>query len=86
MKQKKDNLLCKYVMYLVFYCGIAEKAGKPQDFTAKQFLAACGYSTTSNGYLDKVSGFNNFLVREKIIGITHSRDSLGHCRNIYRLL
>lgn len=86
LKQQQDNLLCKYVIYLVFYCGIAEKAGKPQDSTAKQFLLACGYSTTSNNYLEKISGFNSLLVREKIISITCKRDSLGHCRNIYSLL
>lgn len=86
LKRQQDNLLCKYVMYLVYYCGMAEKAGNPQDFTAKQFLAACGYSTTSNNYLDKISGFNGLLVREKLIDITQVRDSLGHCRNVYRVL
>lgn len=86
LKQQKDNLLCKYVIYLAYYCGIAKKAGKPQDFTTKQFLAACGYSNTSNSYLGKISGFNSLLVREKIIGITYKRDSLGYCRNIYSLL
>lgn len=86
LKQQKDNMLCKYVIYLTYYCGLAKKFGKPQDFTAKQFLAACGYSTRSNATLDKVSSFNSLLVKEKIISISTKRDDLGHQRNIYTLL
>ncbi len=35
LKQYKNNLLCKYMIYIVYYCRLYEKIGKPQDFTAK---------------------------------------------------
>ena len=51
-------LLCKYYIYLKYYCSLAKKAGIKQDFTAKQFLTAIGYSTKSQKQIDKISTYN----------------------------
>ena len=37
-----DNLLCKYYIYLKYYCGYTKS--KRIDSTAKQILFALGYS------------------------------------------
>lgn len=84
LRQAKDNLLCKYYIYLKYYCYIAEKAGTKQDFTAKQFLSAIGYSTNSQSQLDKISSYNTKLKEQGLITITTYRDELGHTRNIYK--
>jgi len=84
LRQEKDNLLCKYYIYLKYYCYIAEKAGTKQDFTAKQFLSAIGYSTNSQSQLDKISSYNKKLKEMGLISITTYRDELGHTRNIYK--
>jgi len=70
LRQEKDNLLCKYYIYLKYYCYIAEKAGTKQDFTAKQFLSAIGYSTNSQSQLDKISSYNKKLKEMGLISIT----------------
>lgn len=49
---KKDNLFAKYLVYTKYYCGYTKNR---TDFTARQFLSACGYATSSNDYLSKVS-------------------------------
>lgn len=54
----QDNLLAQYIIYLEHFCGIS---GNNTDFTAKQFLFACGYKTNSNNYLSKISEYNNLL-------------------------
>ena len=84
MRQEEDNLLCKYYIYLKYYCSLAEKAGTKQDFTAKQFLSAIGYSTNSQSQLDKISSYNKKLKEKGLIIITTYRDELGHTRNIYK--
>ncbi len=84
LRQEEDNLLCKYYIYIKYYCYIAEKAGTKQDFTAKQFLSAIGYSTNSQSQLDKISSYNKKLKEKGLISITTYRDELGHTRNIYK--
>jgi hypothetical protein len=81
--RENDNLLCKYFLYLKYYCGIAKHNKTEQDFTAKQFLSAFGYSEKSNNYLDKISSYNKLLVERGYISIKKYRDELGHTRNIY---
>lgn len=86
LKKQKDKLLCKYFVYLAYYCRLSATTGTAQDFTAKQFLSSIGYCATSNKNLDKVSGFNCLLVSNELIKITKFRDETGHTRNIYTLL
>ena len=86
LRQHNDNLLCKYLIYTKFYCGLAKKMGKKQDFTAKQFLSACGYSINSQSYIDKVSNYNGLLSKAGFITIEKKRVELGHTRNLYSYL
>lgn len=81
--KQNDNLLCKYYIYLKYYCSLSQKFGKKQDFTAKQFLSTIGYSIKSQSQLDKISNYNNMLKDEGFISITSYKDNLGHTRNIY---
>lgn len=78
----KDNLLCKYYIYIKYYCGYNSNK---QDFTAKQFLTAYGYSTSNNDYITKVSSYNGLLLERGFIDIERYTDQHGHSRNIYRL-
>lgn len=77
----KDNLFAKYLIYLKFYCGYAKD--NKTDFTAQQFLSACGYSVKSNNTISQISTYNGLLVDKGIIKIHKKRDELGHERNIY---
>lgn len=81
LRENDDNLLCKYLIYMKYYCGKTQN--KDQDFTAKQFLTACGYSTNSQSQLDTVSNYNSLLETAGFISITKYRDSLGNIRNKY---
>ena len=83
LQKEQDNLLCKYYIYIKYYCYIANTVNKRQDFTTKQFLAAIGYSTKSQSQIDKISSYNNKLRKEGLITILSYRDELGHTRNIY---
>ena len=85
LQEQKDNLLCKYYIYMKYYCSISQLSGTKQDFTAKQFLASIGYSTNSNSQLDKISSYNNLLKDKGFISITTYRDEQGHTRNIYTI-
>lgn len=84
LQETQENLFCKYLIYMKYYCGYA-KDGK-QDFTAKQFLAACGYKTSSNNQLGMISKYNKLLIDRGIITIKQYRDELGHTRNIYAFI
>ncbi len=84
LRQEEDNLLCKYYIYLKYYCSLAKKSGTKQDFTAKQFLSTIGYSTKSQSQLDKISSYNTKLKEQGLITITTYRDELGRTRNIYK--
>lgn len=75
-----DNLLCKYLLYIKYYCGYSKNG--ETDFTANQFLTACGYSLNSN-YPSKLSDYNSLLVDYGYISIKRKRDEMGHLRNIY---
>lgn len=78
---EKDILFAKYLIYLKYYCGYSKS--RTIDTTAKQFLAATGYSTQSNGYISKISSFNGLLKDKGIIFIKKYRDQFGHERNVY---
>ena len=80
IKEMNDNLFSKYLIYLKYYCGYTNNN---TDFTAQQFLSACGYSTKSNNTLSKISEYNTLLVSKGYITIKKFRDELGHTRNIY---
>lgn len=81
--EKKDNLLAKYLIYLLHYCGIS-KDGKT-DFTANQFLSAIGYSINSNSIKDKIASYNKLLEYRGILTITRWTDEDKHKRNTYSI-
>ena len=85
LQAQNDNLLCKYYIYMKYYCSLAQLAGTKQDFTAKQFLASIGYSINSNSQLDKISGYNSLLKEKGLISIDTYRDDQGHTRNRYTI-
>lgn len=84
LKDKKDNLLSHYLIYLKYYCGYTKE--KKTDFTAIQFLSACGYSIKSKQNFDRVSSYNKLLTEKGLIKIEKYRDELGHTRNKYSFL
>lgn len=75
------NLLCKYLMYLKYYCGY-NRSGKT-DTTAQQFLEACGYCGKSSSYKALIAQYNEILSRNKVITISKYRDKNGFFRNLY---
>ena len=84
LREKKDNLFCKYLLYMKYYCGLSKD--KRNNFTAKQFLTACGYSTKSNKYISLISDYNSCLVSNGFIRISPFTDELGHTRNNYTFI
>lgn len=84
IRKYNDNLFAKYFIYLKYYCGHSKN--KKSDFTAKQFLMACGYSTVSNSYVSKISDYNRILLDNDIIRIEKYCDELGHTRNRYSFI
>lgn len=87
-KEKTDtkvnaNLLCKYLMYLKYYCGYNKT--RQTDTTEKQFLEACGYCGNSSSYKALIAKYNEILTRNKIFTIKKYRDELGHLRHRYSL-
>lgn len=86
LQEQQDNLLCKYYIYMKYYCSLAQLTGAKQDFTAKQFLSSIGYSVNSNAQLDKISNYNRILKEKGFISIITYRDEQGHTRNIYNIL
>ena len=77
-----DNLFATYYLYLKYYCGYSKS--RKIDTTAKQFLAACGYSTNSNSYISKISEYNSILSQNGLISITKYKDNNGYERNCYQ--
>ena len=59
IREVNTNLFAKYLIYLKYYCGYTRD--KQTDFTAQQFLSACGYSTKSNSTLDQISTYNRLF-------------------------
>ena len=80
IREVDTNLFAKYLIYIKYYCGYTNNS---TDFTAQQFLQACGYSTKSNTTLDTLSKYNSLLVNRGFIKIQKFRDELGHTRNRY---
>lgn len=79
---QKNDFLAKYYLYLKYYCGYSKS--KTIDTTAKQFLAACGYSTDANNNISRVSECNSILTKIGLITITKFKDFNGYERNCYR--
>lgn len=77
-----DSLLIRYYIYIKFYCGYSRTT---PDFTADQFLTACGYSIKSNSNKDKISRYNSILKRLGFISVSAYRDLNGRKRNLYRI-
>ena len=84
LREQKDNLFSQYFVYLKYYCGFSKDG--TTDFTGKQFFSACGYSTKSNSYLNRLNKYNELLTDKQIIKIEPYRDELGHTRNRYSFL
>ena len=78
-----DNMLISYFLYIKYYCGAS--ASKSTDFTAEQFLAACGLCSTSGSNKQKISKYNSILSSAGLISIERKRDNNGHLRNTYRI-
>ena len=78
-----ENLLCKYLICLKYYCGSSKT--KTVDMTAKQFLEKMGYSTNTN-YPDRLAHYNTILKGYKLLNIKSYIDGAGHKRNIYTYL
>lgn len=81
LKQHNDNLFCRYLMYIKYYCGYSKS--KKTDFTANQFLTACGYSIKSNSNKENLSLYNERMVKNDLMRIERYTDDLGHLRNRY---
>lgn len=81
LREHEDNLLCKYLIYIKYNCG---RSPEKQDFTAKQFLTACGYSVKSNAQLDTISRYNALLENAGLVSIVRYRDEAGNKRNLYQ--
>ena len=81
--KSKDNLLIQYYFYLRYSCGLSRRGRT--DSTAKQFLAACGYSTSSGNYISKISEYNSFLSATGLLSIKKTRDENGRERKEYSL-
>ena len=60
-------MLCKYVIYLTYYCGLAKNLASRKTFTAKWFLAACGYSTQLLMLLLMGYWHNSLLVKKIVV-------------------
>lgn len=54
--ERGDNLLCKYLIYLKFYCSKRESS-----FTQEQFLSYVGYCSKSGKNKNKLSEYNKLL-------------------------
>lgn len=80
---QKDNLLIAYFLYIKYFCGAS--TSKSTDFTAEQFLIACGLCPTSGSNKEKISKYNSILSSSGLIEIERFRDNNGHLRNIYHI-
>lgn len=78
--KRKDSLLIQYYFYLRYHCG-SSKTGRT-DSTAKQFLAASGYSVSSGSYISRISDYNGLLSSKGFISIQKKKEN-GKERNIY---
>lgn len=83
ISKQNDDLLCKYYIYLIYYCG--KTKDKKTDSTAEQILFAMGYSDKSGTNKSKLSEYNSFLTKNKLININKYRDNNGYIRNVYTI-
>ena len=81
--KQDDKLLNKYYLYFKYYCGYS-KSGRI-DTTTNQILSAIGYSPNCGNNKQKLSDYNNLLVKQGYIEITRYTDTAGHCRNFYKI-
>lgn len=81
--EKQDKLLARYIVYMVYSCGIAYNKA---DFTANQFLSAIGYSTSNNQMKEQICRYNDILDKRGIIAIKQYTDERNMKRNIYSVL
>ena len=82
LRKYKDNKLCNYLVYMKYYCGACGNKG--QNFTAEQFLTACGYSINANNNFDDLGKYNKLLEEAGLVSITRYRDDDMKKRNIYK--
>ena len=83
---QQEKLIYTYYCYIKYYCGLAQKLNRSQDFTAKQFLSAAGLSTDNHDNLTRVSKYNQILVDKGLIKIDKYRDLYGHERNLFSII
>lgn len=81
----QDSEIVRYYLYIKYYTLLAEKQGKKQDFTAKQYLSAIGSSVKSNDNISRISSYNTILQEKNLISIDKYRDQQKNLRNIYSL-
>ena len=81
LRKHRDNKLCNYLVYMKYYCGACGNKG--QNFTAEQFLTACGYSINANSNFDDLGRYNKLLEEAGLVSITRYRDEDMHRRNTY---
>ena len=83
MIQQNDNMLCKYYLYLKYYCGYNKS--KSTDTTANQILNAIGYSSNCGNNKYSLCKYNSLLLDNGFINIRNYTDNKGYCRNIYEM-
>lgn len=89
---ENDNLLTKYYLYIKYNCIRIQEynkynnTNKIQDFTAKQFFTATGYSYNSKEQENKLCKFRQKLADNNFIAIQLYRDQKGYKRCVYTLL
>lgn len=81
LRKHTDNKLCNYLVYMKYYCGACGNKG--QNFTAEQFLSACGYSTNANSNYDDLGRYNKLMEEAGLITISRYRDNDKRKRNMY---
>lgn len=80
--ERNDNLLCKYLIYLKYYCSKAEGT-----FTQEQFLSAIGYCSKSGKNKNKLSEYNKILVENGFLFVlTRFSEQESKRRNRYKYI
>ena len=77
-----QELFARYLLYLKYHCGAAKD--HIIDTTAKQFLAAVGYSDKSRSYISQLCEYNKVLQDKGIVQIQKYYQD-GKERNTYKL-
>lgn len=80
--EHNDNLLCKYMIYLKYYCSKAEST-----FTQEQFLSSVGYCSKSGKNKNKLTEYNSLLVENGFIFVlTRYSEQEKKRRNSFRYI